>query len=199
MLSDQTTSSGSGLFGDATSLMVHVSLPSFDITMMPADSVTDSGPHRSDEQTVSYSFGLPPDASAGQAGLLRTVGDRLGMDLASSEGNGLAGATELLAPEVTSVQFRYFDGVQWREDWDSDTLGGLPFAVEIQIAVQMPGPAKAGFEASTAVGGTAAVGGAADAQTYRLVVALSAASMPEEQTTDDASGSSSSSSSSAGS
>jgi hypothetical protein len=42
---------------------------------------------------------------------------------------------ELLAEEVTRLEFRYFDGYEWWPDWDSDVRGGLPMAVEIMIGM----------------------------------------------------------------
>jgi hypothetical protein len=50
-----------------------------------------------------------------------------------------------LAPEVASVQFRYFDGLTWFETWDSEQAGRLPRAVEITLGFapsrHRPGPA----------------------------------------------------------
>ena len=43
---------------------------------------------------------------------------------------------ELLAPEVTSIMFQYFDGYQWYSEWDSNSLGGLPLAVEVILYMQ---------------------------------------------------------------
>jgi hypothetical protein len=42
---------------------------------------------------------------------------------------------------VTGLAFSYFDGYQWRADWDSTALGGLPVAVEITLDLQsnLPG------------------------------------------------------------
>ena len=39
------------------------------------------------------------------------------------------------APEVVSLQFRYFDGSKWRNSWDSLARKGLPVAVEMTFAV----------------------------------------------------------------
>lgn len=38
-------------------------------------------------------------------------------------------------PELLRLRFRYFDGIEWLETWDSDLAGGLPYAVEIEIDV----------------------------------------------------------------
>jgi FlaG/FlaF family flagellin (archaellin) len=52
----------------------------------------------------------------------------------------------LLAPEVKSIEFRYFDGSSWVESWDSTTVGddtitpiGAPRAIEVRVGVLPPG------------------------------------------------------------
>jgi hypothetical protein len=42
----------------------------------------------------------------------------------------------VLAPEVTEVQFRYFDGVDWLEEWDSALQERLPNAVEVTLTFE---------------------------------------------------------------
>ncbi len=39
------------------------------------------------------------------------------------------------APEVMSLNFRYFDGSKWHKSWDSLARKGLPVAVEMTLAV----------------------------------------------------------------
>jgi hypothetical protein len=57
-----------------------------------------------------------------------------------AEANGNLSATysdaKLLADEVVGLQFRYYDGAAWLDDWNSDDLGGLPTAVEITVTIQ---------------------------------------------------------------
>ncbi|MBN1589791.1 MAG: prepilin-type N-terminal cleavage/methylation domain-containing protein [Pirellulales bacterium] len=38
-----------------------------------------------------------------------------------------------LAGEVTAVEFRYYDGNEWLESWDTATTGTLPKAIEIRL------------------------------------------------------------------
>jgi prepilin-type N-terminal cleavage/methylation domain-containing protein len=52
----------------------------------------------------------------------------------------------VIAPEVRSVQFRYFDGSNWQDTWDSTTMGadgvtpiGSPRAIEITLEIVRPG------------------------------------------------------------
>ena len=42
---------------------------------------------------------------------------------------------QLVASEIAEIQFRYFDGNNWTQQWDSDEEGGFPRAVEISIVV----------------------------------------------------------------
>ncbi len=52
----------------------------------------------------------------------------------------------VIAPEVKNLTFRFFDGTDWRDDWDGTAAGadgttplGPPLAVSIEMAVTMPG------------------------------------------------------------
>ncbi|NLF09797.1 MAG: hypothetical protein GX594_17730 [Pirellulaceae bacterium] len=38
-----------------------------------------------------------------------------------------------LAPEVIGMEFRYFDGAEWLESWDSAETGSLPKAVDVRL------------------------------------------------------------------
>lgn len=49
-------------------------------------------------------------------------------------------APQLLASEVTQLEFRYFDGQFWASQWDSRTSGSLPLAVEVAVAIPRPSP-----------------------------------------------------------
>ena len=48
----------------------------------------------------------------------------------------LAEAAEVIAPEVVSLQFRYFDGLTWQAEWDSAAMQRLPNAVEITLGLR---------------------------------------------------------------
>ncbi|MBM4049376.1 MAG: hypothetical protein FJ279_30130, partial [Planctomycetes bacterium] len=39
------------------------------------------------------------------------------------------------APEVKSLNLRYYDGTDWAESWDSTADGVLPLAVEVTIGL----------------------------------------------------------------
>ena len=62
--------------------------------------------------------------------------DRAVASFAMNNGGSLPeGTNQLIAPEVVEAQFRYFDGEQWMEEWDSDQMGGFPLAVEFVFAI----------------------------------------------------------------
>ena len=44
----------------------------------------------------------------------------------------------MLAEEVTHLEFQYFDGTEWLDEWDTEEEGGLPVAVLIEIWVASP-------------------------------------------------------------
>ena len=79
---------------------------------------------------------------AGANGLARSEGDRTALDAAELAGDvgTVASVGRVLAPEVTQIAFRYFDGAAWLEEWDSVTIGALPLAVEVTLAVDADGP-----------------------------------------------------------
>lgn len=83
-----------------------------------------------------------------------------------------------LAPEVVAVEFRYHDGSDWLDAWDSSSMGALPRAVEITLLLVSadtadPDPAAPSLD----------LGLSADADSelrrYRLVVNIPAES-PEQ-------------------
>ena len=45
-------------------------------------------------------------------------------------------AAELKAKEVGKIEFRYFDGIDWQETWDSTALNQLPKAIEIVLTLR---------------------------------------------------------------
>lgn len=43
--------------------------------------------------------------------------------------------SELISPEISSIQFRYWDGEDWLAEWNSEENGGFPAAIEIQVVI----------------------------------------------------------------
>ena len=100
-----------------------------------------------------------PEDVATTTGLVRREVDRAVTLYAASYG-GLTDfdeAAEVIAPEVTWVEFAYFDGREWWSEWNSEEQGGLPMAVEISIGIQplwqqrQQGPSTAPTNAATGV------------------------------------------------
>lgn len=183
------TAAGGGIFGDASSLIMHINRPSRDLNYALIGDGT--GGRSSDLLSVSWFLavanagGLQGAAGnlaaggsalasqgSGVQGLARLEGDRLAVTLADQQGKveDLAAGTEVVAEEVNYVQFSYFDGVSWWTTWDSVSMGGLPQAVEIVIGFGTP-PDQQQEQLPTSPVLEAA--GAVNVQeTYRLVVAL---------------------------
>ncbi|MED5446782.1 MAG: prepilin-type N-terminal cleavage/methylation domain-containing protein [Planctomycetota bacterium] len=88
--------------------------------------------------------GLVDNDSAldGPLGLARSEVDRLSgdIDAPAETDSTLADVAEFLAPEIDSLVFRYFDGVDWQDEWDSEALGAIPTAIEITIGFVPPSP-----------------------------------------------------------
>lgn len=150
--SDAFTGSSSGLFGDMQTIVLHVSRPRLDLNSSPTLNNQMASSRTSDLKTVSFfvagngSGGLQAAAAghfssqsgkgpAASRGLARMEGDRLALQLADKSGNvaSLLGQTQMLAPEVSQINFRYWDGSTWVTQWDSASYGGLPRAVEVTL------------------------------------------------------------------
>lgn len=92
--------------------------------------------------------GIPIEGNAADAvkaggGLVRRQLDRAVTQWANSQGQNdrLLRTGELLAPEVVSLEFNYFDGTQWVTQWDSSQQN-LPMVIKIQLGMQDPRVAK---------------------------------------------------------
>lgn len=191
-----------GLYGSATELQIDISrMPRRDQYLYGLQTTANDYP--SDLRSVSYRL-VPtetldpnlvkgvrlqdPNASLGtQTGtglsLVRSTISQAVRRYEQSTGNGadIFGETEVLADEVASLQFRYFDGSQgvWVEEWDTDEMESLPTAVEITIEFQFSGT---GLQDSTARLDQAVT------DAYRLVVHLPLAEPPEEEESEETTG-----------
>ncbi len=59
---------------------------------------------------------------------------------------------DLMAAEVTEISFRYFDGVDWLESWDSLLSGSLPRAIHVTFGIWSPPPERLGGPPPGAIG-----------------------------------------------
>jgi type II secretory pathway pseudopilin PulG len=96
-------------------------------------------------------------------GLARQEHKRVTADEASAEPTP---PQSLMAEEVKSLQFRYFDGESWFDSWDGTEVGydgvtplGPPLAIEITLGLVIPG-------------GDTRYGGLPSVKYYRHVVAI---------------------------
>jgi len=177
---DAYTSGNIGVYGDAQSLVLHTSRPARQALFV---SQTDSSSEiQSDLLSISYFLanagseglaGVVGDRfreSVGQGndtqGLARLEGDRLSMSNADESGDleQLAEQSQLLAPEIGSLQFQYFDGTDWLEVWDSIEYGTVPQAVKVTI----------GFRSDEVEGGLNIINEKINGydNTYSMVIAL---------------------------
>ena len=182
--SDAFTGSSSGLFGDMHTIVLHVSRPRMDLMSSPALNNQMASSRTSDLKTVSYfvagngAGGLQAAATVhfssqtrkginSSRGLSRMEGDRLALQLADKSGNvaSLLGQTQMLAPEVSRVNFRYWNGSTWSAQWDSASYGGLPRAVEVTLEMTFSNvdPNQSRFKKKQKVEAP---------RTYRAVIAL---------------------------
>jgi prepilin-type N-terminal cleavage/methylation domain-containing protein len=152
-LADAGPQTQPGLFGNAYQLLIDVSqAPRPDQSRAFQENYNNSTADLlSDTKTVAYyvtAEGAAQSSAAGNAltanrGLVRRQMDRASALYAAEQGgqiNTTDGNTEPFAPEVEAVQFRYYDGSQWLDQWDSISEGGLPQAVEISLAVTRQHP-----------------------------------------------------------
>jgi type II secretory pathway component PulJ len=139
-----------GLYGTATELQIDVSrLPRVDQYSLVNFSDGTSSDIPSDVKTVSYFVRSEEDSENGgtqavslndSMGLVRRSLDRAVTRYAADYGGGQINVEdyeEVLAREVSQIEFRYWDqeNEDWVTEWDSDEMLGLPKAVEISVAV----------------------------------------------------------------
>jgi prepilin-type N-terminal cleavage/methylation domain-containing protein len=126
-----------GVMGDSQSLTLYVS-------RVPGELY---GSRASDGGTVSDLRKIHYWLADGGMGLCRqevrvaTAAEALTLDPPGGDVKNY-----LLAPEVKSIEFRYFNGSTWADSWDSTTLGddtvtpiGAPRAIEVRVGVLPPG------------------------------------------------------------
>ena len=155
-------SANPGLFGNQYELQVDVSrIPRYEeFAMVSQYGDPNQMGSLSDIKTISYfmasgtnptnaaagsttgfgTTGMGMAAGAGMAadsGLARRVVDRGTSRFATENGIFalLDDNVDVFAPEVATIEFAYFDGLQWTFDWDSELRGGIPLAVEITLVI----------------------------------------------------------------
>lgn len=141
-----------GLVGNATDLQLFVSRPDRNLSYVIAQDLKSGTERTSDLLIIRYLIadqgagGLAsaiadreaPESQSGPVGLVRMSGDLFGLSAAveTDEEYPQLAASKLQAKEVSGIQFRYFDGINWQEQWDSTALNELPKAVEIVLTLR---------------------------------------------------------------
>jgi hypothetical protein len=136
------------IIGSQNQLTIDVSrLPRIDqynAFMLGLTDPTSSRP--SDVKSISYFLSSSAPVSATmefdqqtvqQGGLYRRQIDRA---VASYRGETSAPGvpdeySKLLAPEIVGLEFRYFDGSAWANEWDSDEMQYFPTAIEVILTI----------------------------------------------------------------
>lgn len=129
-----------GIRGTMTQMELHISRARRDLNFATNVDGNTIETRASDLLAVTYSLALPGSGSTTGAGLIRTEGDRLIVQSVEEQGGQAtqASRSQALAPEVAAISFRYFDGVAWYEQWDSQESGYLPRAIEVIIGFKPP-------------------------------------------------------------
>ncbi len=142
-----------GIRGTATELLIDLSHPRMLSSLMAL-----SGTMPTELQTVHYIVSSttsgslsanpttnPDRPDADGVGLVRGVTDRAALQAtgdttaaAASSATGVSGPAKVLAQEVQSIQFRYFNGLAWMTEWDTITMESLPRAIEVTIVFEPP-------------------------------------------------------------
>lgn len=190
---ESVASSVVGLYGTATELQFDISrLPRLDQYQgVMADDVSVAMP--SDVKTVVYflasedsaaaagdalvSAAIESSATGRGSGLMRAETDRAVAAWGELYGAGQSsyGAARMLAEEVTSLEFRYFDGTEWLSEWNSDEAGGLPTAIEVLMTLALPGSGSSqssGVSFAPTASPYSASAALPDERVYRMVVQL---------------------------
>lgn len=136
---DATTIPSTGLYGNATTLLMHVSKPGHEERALRLSLGGNVQFRTSDMATIAYfvtgtATGAFQQTTTGH-GLARMEGDRLALANADAQSSTalMASCTQIVAPEVVAIHFLYFDGFRWRSDWDSSVMVGMPKAIDVKI------------------------------------------------------------------
>jgi len=143
------------------------------VSRVPAELYSRTGAEPgivADQRRITY--WLVPGAGAG-TGLARQEVKLVTSDDALATPDAAEEADAIIAEEVKTLEFRYFDGMAWQESWDGTAPGpdgmnpvGPPLAIEIRIGVA-PGGRR---QLTNAIDGLEPT-----LKYYRHVVAISAA------------------------
>ncbi len=171
----------SGLVGTTSDLLLYVNRPDRTLSYVDAQTLTSTSERTGDLMIIRYLIadtgagGLSADIAKrfasgadGPVGLVRITGDLYGMSNAVQEGDeeDFTMVDKIDAKEVSRLEFRYYDGLTWQEEWDSNSQNALPVAIEILLTLRN---LESG---SVALSGNDPNPYALSETTHRMVVAL---------------------------
>ncbi len=171
-----------GIYGDQRTLMLNTLCSHR--AMVAAPDPSGAQPLTSmhgDLKTVAYlvtgagggtsTTPLSSGTSAPTSGLARLEGEHLTIGSTAMQSGSIASQARVIAPEVASIAFRYFDGAAWQTSWDASYLQALPKAIECTITLRPP-------EAATSTLSATATTAQAQPRIYRQVIAISSMAQP---------------------
>ncbi len=164
-----------GLYGDQKTLVLNTLCarkPSAQ-TSDPNAAQSASAMH-GDLKTVAYFVSngqMSAAPGAPTTGLARVEGEHMAIGYAMLQSSAsLASQARIIAPEVMTISFRYFDGTQWLTTWDASFMQALPKAVEVTISVRAADPDNPNAATDPSASATL--------RQYRHVVAVSTSAQP---------------------
>jgi prepilin-type N-terminal cleavage/methylation domain-containing protein len=142
-----TSSSGNvvfqiGLKGDSNRVAIYRGRLSRALINPPMDSSGNNPPPAGDVWRVCYFM-------AQNGGLARQEVQQATADIVDDLPTDVDDYSKVLAPEVESASFRYYDGTTWQDSWDGSTPGpdgvtpqGPPRSVEVTLNIRQGGNLK---------------------------------------------------------
>ena len=142
-----------GLFGTEKDLVLYISRPARGSDYIDRQEVIDPKDRSSDALIVRYFqaesgagglAGAMADDDQGSMsaddviGLARMTGDLAGLSLAISMDDieQQKQASQVIAREVSDLNLRYRDGLEWAVEWDSNVSNTMPQAIEIVLKLR---------------------------------------------------------------
>ncbi len=141
-----------GLIGTDRDLVLYISYPARELNYVPAPDAVGTAARNSDLMIVRWFMAEAngggvssamadlnvTDGDGSIAGLARGSGGVTGFGQAIENDNVnlQVDSTKLLATEVQSVLFEYFDGAEWLAEWDTSSVNKMPQAVRIELTLR---------------------------------------------------------------
>jgi type II secretory pathway component PulJ len=120
-----------GLWGDGDWIVFDLGVP---LTRHDDLSETDEN-----DPSLMVFYGIDAETNEQSRHLVRKILSRDGFDTSDISADTILATIEpgdRLTDKVNEISFRYYDGIDWNEQWDSSLLISLPRAIEITLTVQ---------------------------------------------------------------